>query len=215
MALKGVLFDMDGVLVDSEAYINEAAIAFFKNKGVDVKPADFVPFIGAGEDRYIGGVAEKYGVPFNPEKDKKEVYSIFGELVKGILKPLPGTKSFIQYCKSSGLKIAVATSADRMKMLINLNEIGLSEDDFDATVCGEEVKNKKPDPEIFLKAAQKLRLDPKACLVIEDAINGVRAGKSGGFKVLALTSSFSASQLTEADWVTTNLQKVPMGAIEW
>lgn len=215
MALKGVLFDMDGVLVDSEAYINLAAIKFFNNKGIDVKPEDFVPFIGAGEDRYIGGVAEKYGVPFNPEKDKKEVYTIFGELVKGILKPLPGTKSFIKYCKSSGFKIAVATSADRMKMLINLKEIGLSEDDFDATVCGEEVEHKKPDPEIFFNAAQKLSLNPKECLVIEDAINGVKAGKSGGFKVLALTSSFPAELLTEADWVTENLQKVPMGAVEW
>ena len=61
--IRAVIFDMDGVLVDSEPLINAAAIAMFKEKGLSVQPDDFLPFVGAGEDRYIGGVAEHYGFP--------------------------------------------------------------------------------------------------------------------------------------------------------
>jgi beta-phosphoglucomutase-like phosphatase (HAD superfamily) len=81
--IKGILFDMDGVLVDSEKYICEAAIKMFAEHGVRVEPDDFTPFIGTGEDKYIGGVAEKYGLQFDLQKEKVRTYTIYGEIVKG------------------------------------------------------------------------------------------------------------------------------------
>ncbi|MBL8992440.1 MAG: HAD hydrolase-like protein, partial [Spirochaetia bacterium] len=69
--LRAVLFDMDGVIVDSESIIEKAAVLFFKERGVAVKGEDFHPFIGTGEARYLGGVAEKYGVAIDPESAKK------------------------------------------------------------------------------------------------------------------------------------------------
>ena len=209
MTLKGILFDMDGVLVDSEEFICEAATRMFAEHCVYVEPEDFLPFVGSGEDRYLGGVAQKYNFPFDLEQDKTRTYEIYGELTKGKLKPLNGVISFIASCRQKGLKLAVATSADRVKILINLNEIGIPAETFDATINGLEVVNKKPDPEIFVKAAAKLRLKPQECLVIEDAVNGVKAAKAAGCKCLGLTTSFSVDDLSEADWVAKDLSKVP------
>src|SRR5712691_4107288 len=78
---RAVIFDMDGVLVDSESLINAAAIAMFREKGLVVQPEDFLPFVGAGEDRYIGGVAEKYGFPLDLSVAKRRTYEIYLDLV--------------------------------------------------------------------------------------------------------------------------------------
>src|SRR5512139_1354175 len=79
--IRAVIFDMDGVLVDSEPLINAAAIAMFKEKGLTVQPADFLPFVGAGEERYIGGVAKKYGLPLDLDEAKRRTYEIYLDLV--------------------------------------------------------------------------------------------------------------------------------------
>lgn len=203
--IKAVLFDMDGVLVDSEDYIREAAMAMFREKGIVTSPEDFKPFVGTGENRYLGGVAEKHGYRINLEEDKKRTYDIYTEMVSGKLKALPGVHEFIKSCKARGLRIAVATSADRIKMEINLREIGIKAEEFDATVNGLEVENKKPDPEIFLKAAEKIGVKASDCLVVEDAINGVQAAKDAGAKCLALQTSFKAEELQEADYISNTL----------
>lgn len=209
MQFKGVLFDMDGVLVDSEAMICEAAIEMFAEHNVYVEPNDFTPFVGSGENLYLGGVAEKYGFDFNLERDKARAYALYDEKVKGRLKPLPGVLEFIAFCKQKGIKTAVATSADVVKMLINLREMGIPESSFNATLSGSEVAYKKPHPEIFLTAAKKIGLKPSECLVVEDAINGVKAAKAAGCHCLALTTSFSKELLSEADWITSDLSNVP------
>ena len=211
----GVIFDMDGVLVDSEPFICKAAMMMFAEKGLTVKPEDFLPFVGAGENRYVGGVAEKYGFPINIEQDKKRTYDIYLEIIKGQLKPLPGVREFIAQCREMGIKIAVASSADLRKVRGNLTEIGLPLETFDAVVTGEDVVNKKPAPDIFIVAAKKIGLDPKTCLVVEDAVNGVQAAKAAGARCLGLMTSFNADQLAGADWLAANLAGVPAAVLNW
>jgi beta-phosphoglucomutase len=205
--LKAVLFDMDGVLVDSEEFICLAAIEMFREKGLTVDPTDFLPFVGAGENRYLGGVAEQYDFPLDLEEDKARTYEIYTEIVADQLKPLKGVLDFIDLCKESGLKIAVATSADKIKMEVNLREIGIPEASFDATVNGLEIERKKPFPDIYLKTAKLLNVDPDECLVVEDAPNGIKAAKSAGMKCLAVATSFPAEELQEADWVASDLEE--------
>lgn len=204
---------MDGVLVDSEDFIRDAAIEMFAEQNLTVRPDDFRPFVGSGEDKYLGGVAEKYGHPFDLSRDKKRAYEIYDEKVKGKLTPLPGVKAFLHFCSNNNLKTAVATSADAVKMHINLREMGIPTSTFDATINGSEVTNKKPDPEIFLKAASKLGLEPRECLVVEDAVNGVEAAIAAGCYCLALTTSFDETQLKKAQWITTDLSAVPKALI--
>jgi len=213
--IRGVLFDMDGVLVDSESFICKAAVMMFSELGISVLPADFQPFIGMGENRYIGGVAEKHGITVDIEQVKARTYKIYGEIVRGKLSPLPGAHEFISRCRDKGLKLALATSADTIKMEINLKEIGLSRDSFDTIITGLDVKKKKPFPDIYLKAVTSLGLKPGNCLVVEDAVSGIESGKAAGCRCLAVTSSFDAKALKDADWICDSLLNVPEEVLTW
>lgn len=197
--IKGYIFDMDGVLCDSEAFIAEAAIRMFRERyGVEVKEEDFTPFVGAGEDRYIGGVAAKYGIELTMPDDKNETYRLYAECAKGRLQPLPGVKAFIVKAKEEGKRLAIATSADEFKLHVNLREMGLEENRFDTLVNGLDIEHKKPAPDIFIEAARRLGLDPAECVVFEDAINGVQAAKAAGTRCIGITSSFTEEDLRQA-----------------
>ncbi len=215
--IAGVIFDMDGVLVESESFIAEAAVRMFAEHGVSVRPADFRPFIGMGEDRFLGGVAEARGVVLQMPRDKVRTYEIYLELIQGRLEPLPGVADFIGRCRSRGLKLAVASSADRMKVEGNLRALGLPSGTFDAVVVGEDITSKKPAPDIFMLAARWIGLEPALCLVIEDAVSGVTAAKAAGSRCFGLTTSFSAEQLREAgaDWTAANLEEAPNEVLMW
>ncbi len=211
---------MDGVLADSEEFICEAAVKMFEEAGLSVKPEDFLPFVGAGENRYLGGVAEKYGFDLDTavggiEMAKARTYEIYGQIIKGRLKELPGAADFVRACRHKGLKTALATSADRDKMVYTLDEICLPLDVFDAAVNGLDVERKKPFPDIYLKAAELIGIPPENCLVVEDAVNGVEAAKAAGCRCLALTSSFTVEQLAGADWFGPHLAEVPPEALLW
>lgn len=213
--LRGVIFDMDGVLVLSEPLIAEAAIRMFAEKGAVVRHEEFQPFIGMGEDRFIGGVAEARGIPLDPAPDKARTYAIYLDLIKGKLKPLPGVVDYVRKCRERGLKIAVASSADTIKVEGNLHEIGMPPEQFDVVVSGSEVARKKPAPDIFLEASRRLGLDCATCLVVEDAVAGVAAAKAAGAHCLAVTTSFPAEQLAAADWVAHDLTVAPPEALDW
>ncbi len=205
----GVIFDMDGVLVDSEPFICKAACMMFDELGLRVRPEDFVPFVGMGENRYLGGVAEHYHFQIDITQAKKRTYDIYLDIIRGRLQPLPGVHAFIEKCRLLGKKIAIASSADRRKVIGNLSEIHLPPDQFDALITGEDVLHKKPNPEIFLLAARKLGLAPQHCLVVEDAVSGVAAAKAAGAVCLALTTSFTRRQLQGADFFAPSLAQVP------
>jgi len=213
--IKGVLFDMDGVLADSEQFICKAAIMMFEELGFKVEPDDFKPFVGTGENSYIGGVAGKYGIEVDIIKVKARTYEIYQTIIRGNLKPLPGAAEMVSKCRNLGLKLALATSADRIKMQANLNEIGIPASSFDATVTGLDVVNKKPYPDIYIKAAEKLCLRAANCLVVEDAVSGITAARRAGCRCLAVSTSFAAEMLSEADWICDSLDNVPDEALKW
>jgi HAD superfamily hydrolase (TIGR01509 family) len=200
------------VLCDSEDFMAEAGAAMFaETYRVQVDPAEFRPFRGMGEDRYLGGVAQLHGVSLRLPADKNRAYAIFLERIKGRLRPLPGALEFTLACRRRGLKLAIATSADRMKLNGMLPEIGLPAERFDVIVTGSDITHKKPDPEIFLTAAGRLGLPARECLVVEDADSGVRAAKAAGCRCLALTTSLDAGTLRAlgADWVAPTLAEAP------
>ncbi|HTL57651.1 MAG TPA: HAD-IA family hydrolase [Candidatus Limnocylindrales bacterium] len=206
--IRAVIFDMDGVLTDSEPLINAAAIAMFAEKGLTVLPEDFAPFVGTGEDRYIGGVAEKYRFPLDLPAAKKRTYEIYLALVPKRLEVFPGAPALVRSCRAAGLRIAVASSADRIKIAANLDKIGLPIQTWDAVITGEDVIAKKPAPDIFLAAARRLQLPPEVCVVIEDAINGVQAAKAAGMRCVAVAQTFAVTQLQAADLVRQKISAV-------
>ena len=114
--IDSIIFDMDGVLTDSEPIINAAAIEGLREYGITATPGDFTPFVGTGEDRYIGGVAELHGRKYSLDM-KKRVYEIYLRILPGLIKPFPGVLAMINLLKSTGIGMAVASSADRIKVL--------------------------------------------------------------------------------------------------
>ncbi len=197
--MRGILFDMDGVLCDSEPFLYEAARQMFEERyNLRLAREDFAPFVGTGEDRYLGGVAEVKGISLRMPDDKEYTYVIYLEIIRGRLRALPGVHDFIKAARAAGYRLAVASSADRVKLNGNLNEIGLPSSQFDTVLTGSDVERKKPAPDLFLKAAEQIGLPPSACWVIEDSPSGLQAARAGGFRSVGLTSTFPADVLRAA-----------------
>lgn len=213
--LEAVIFDMDGVLADSEPFICKAAIRMFAGHGLAVQPEDFIPWVGTGEDSYLGNVAKQYGFDIDLARDKARTYDIYGEIIRGQLSELPGAGSFVRHCRERGLKTALGTSADEVKMLDTLREIGLPPEEFDATVNGLDVERKKPHPDLFLEAVRRLGIPAERCLVVEDSVSGLAAGKAAGCRVLGLCTTNPAEAMKDADWIAKDLSEVPAGVLDW
>ncbi|CAI9786151.1 unnamed protein product [Fraxinus pennsylvanica] len=199
--VSAVLFDMDGVLCNSEELSRMAAVDVFAEMGVQVTVEDFVPFMGTGEAKFLGGVASVKGVKeFNPEVAKKRFFEIY---LDKYAKPnsgigFPGALELVTQCKSNGLKVAVASSADRIKVDANLVAAGLPLSMFDAIVSADAFENLKPAPDIFLAASMNLNVPPSECIVIEDALAGVEAAKSANMRCIAVTTTLSEDTLKAA-----------------
>jgi HAD superfamily hydrolase (TIGR01509 family) len=206
--VRAAIFDMDGVLTDSEPLINAAAIAMFRERGLQVAPEDFRPFVGAGEDRYIGGVAEAHGFALDIADAKRRTYQIYLDLVPSRLNAFPGAAELVQACRRFSLRIALASSADAVKVRANLDQIGLPCPLWDAVITGEDVQNRKPAPDIFLAAAGRLGIEPNQCVVIEDAVNGIKAAKAAGMRCVAVAQTFPHQQLGEADLIREDIRAV-------
>jgi HAD superfamily hydrolase (TIGR01509 family) len=193
-----VLFDMDGVLVDSEPVINAAAIRALAEFGVQARPEDFAPFVGAGEDRYVGGVAELHGKAYVLEM-KHRTYDWYLKLLPGMGRAFPGARTLVELLHRHGIACAVASSADRGKVEANLRTVlGVPPNLFAALVTGEDVVRRKPHPDIFLEAARRLGCPREACCVVEDAIHGVQAAKAAGMHCVAVATTFSPEALAAA-----------------
>ncbi|KAA8536730.1 hypothetical protein F0562_029208 [Nyssa sinensis] len=199
--VSAVLFDMDGVLCNSEESSRLAAVDVFAEMGVEVTVDDFVPFMGTGEANFLGGVASVKGVQgFNPEAAKKRFFELY---LDKYAKPnsgigFPGALELITQCKSKGLKVAVASSADRIKVDANLAAAGLPLSMFDAIVSADAFENLKPAPDIFLAASKILNVPPSECIVIEDALAGVQAAQAAQMRCIAVTTTLSEDTLKAA-----------------
>lgn len=207
---RAVLFDCDGVLVDSENGLAKiAAVTLKKYYDIPAKPEDFLAFIGMGEDNYIGGVARKYNRTYTLDM-KEKTYDEYIKTGKTYVEAMPGAKELVQKLRKEGFKVAMATSADMPKVIVNLEILGMTESDFDALITGNDVENKKPDPDIYLTAARHCGISPENCIVVEDAVSGVTAGKRAGMKVIGITSSLPADLLMEtgADKIVTNMKEL-------
>jgi beta-phosphoglucomutase len=196
MQFQGIIFDMDGVLCDSEPFIAAAAAEALRRRyGIALSREDFLPFVGAGDDRFISGAAALRGVTADLSIDKPLTYEIYLELIRTSLEAVPGVHAFLVEARAAGLRLAVATGSDRPKLEGNLAAIGVPESTFDVVVSAEQVTHKKPHPETFSRAVDLLGLPASRCLVVEDARNGVRAGRAAGCAVLGITSSQPAEVL--------------------
>ncbi len=195
--VKAVIFDMDGCLVDSEPIICAAAIQGLAEWGIHAKPEDFVPFVGRGDDLYVGGPAEKYGVPYEL-KMKERVYEIYLDLIAKDGKPFPGVPELLEKIRAKNVQLAVGSSADKTKVDANLRALGVPREWFQAVVDGTMAVKKKPAPDLFLKAAAMLGVPPGECVVVEDAYHGIEAARAVGMRAVGVATTLPPEQLAKA-----------------
>lgn len=207
--MRAVIFDMDGVLVDSEPLINRAAVAMFHERGdMQVRPEDFTPFVGGGEDRYIAGVAAAHDITLDVAAAKARTYAIYLDIVDE-LRPYPGAVELVHACRLLA-PVAVASATDRIRLVANLAAATLPVESWDVVVDGEDVAHKKPAPDAFLLAASRLDVAPELCTVVEDSVHGVHAAKAAGMRCVAVAQTFPAAGLGEADLVRPTIEAITL-----
>jgi len=203
----GIIFDMDGVLADTAEIHYESWIKLAKDINIEFKREFFKETFGQQSSFILRKLLSNNisDEKINELADKKEFY--YRNLVKDKLKPLPGTVKLIKKLRKKGFKLAIGSSGclENINLLINTLKIN---NFFEAIVSAEDVKNSKPAPDVFLKAAEKLKIVPKNCVVIEDAPVGIRAAKLAGMRSIALTTTHTADKLQEADIIKKNLSSL-------
>ena len=212
----GLIFDVDGVVADTERINAQASVAMFQELyGVAVQPEDFLPFIGTGAQRYVGGVAEKYGVAIDvPAATARRQENFFAILEREGLPAYPGVLELMQAgCDAQDVRTAIATSSARDKAFAVLAATGVNLDWFDAVVTGSDVTHKKPDPELYQTAIGKLGLSPSQCVVIEDAPAGIEAAHAAGARVIAVANTVSADALAAADRIVATIAEVTLDSL--
>jgi beta-phosphoglucomutase len=197
---KAVIFDMDGTLIDSTKADFLAWQKLFSFYGKSLTYKEYVPLLGIKSAQVVK--------EFLPLKNDEEIQMaltrklvFFHEYIaeNGIY-PVPYADVFLKQIKQLDIPVALATSSRKAKMEMVMTKVGLVTL-FDAIVTGGDVKNGKPAPDIFIKAAEKLGVRPQDCIVFEDASNGVKAAKNAFMKCVALSSTQPPEALQEADLI--------------
>lgn len=205
--LEAVIWDMDGIIVDTASYHFKAWHEAFQKRGVNFTEADFKRNFGQRNDTIIQNTLGRSMSPDEIDAIADEKEDDFRRRMGQDIKPLPGTIELISSLKEHGIKMAIASSAPVES--IQLVTQGLNIDDcFQAIVWGWEVTEGKPSPQGFLLAARRLEVEPGNCVVIEDAIAGVTAAKRAGMKCLAVTNTHPKKSLMEADLVVDTLEVI-------
>lgn len=173
--VEAIIFDMDGVLMDTERISFESYQKVFKEYKYELDKKVFLKFIGRNFDGINAILKEEYGKDFpvdivHEKKSKLALETINKDGV--IIKP--GVYELLEYLNNENYKIAVATST-RKERAFQLLEKAKIKDKVDYIICGDEVESSKPNPEIFLKAAKGLQINPENCIVIEDSDSGIKA----------------------------------------
>ena len=185
--LQGVIFDLDGVIVDSHPAHKRAWRSFFASVGIEVADQD-LEVVLEGQKRkdilehFLGELSDEEAARYGAAKD-----SLFREHI-GQVQTVRGFTEFARQVEEARIPIAVGSSASRNRTEYMLEQFGLSER-FGAVITGDDVERGKPDPAIFQLAARELGVEPGNVLVCEDAANGVAAAKAAGMKCLAIAAN--------------------------
>lgn len=179
MDFKGAIFDQDGLLFDTEAIFQSSWVAAGREMGVDVPEAYTHAVCGLGRGR-LPEMVRRYMPTLDPETYIARALAIaFERQMSSVPAFKPGVPEILAFFREKGVKMAVASSSTRDVVGHNLESSGIRSS-FDAVVTGEDVANGKPAPDIFLRAAGRLGLQPSACTVYEDALTGIRAAHAAG-----------------------------------
>jgi len=203
-----VIFDMDGVLVDSEPLTVRAYLQAAAEFGIALDEHEFIQHFVIEGTLIQPFFEERSGGGADWDDFFRRKTELYRELVRNELKLMPGAVELLTDLKSNAIPCALATSASRVSMDLVLGRFELAPY-FEATVALEDVTHAKPDPEVFLKAAAAVQMPPECCVVIEDASRGLHAGEAAGMKCVAVPTPLSrSSDISMADLVIESLEEL-------
>lgn len=199
---KGIIFDMDGTIVDSLPYHYKAWKIFFKENKVENFSERLKDYKGGGTLDLLTAV---YGDKYSRKElkimtDDKEI--IFREIYKNNVVPIMGFMDMFELIKSKKILVGIASNAIRKNVKMILSELKIYEK-FDSIICGDEVKRGKPDPEMFDETIDRFNLKKEECLIFEDSVEGVSAAVNSRVDVVGITSSTSGEILLDKGCITT------------
>jgi HAD superfamily hydrolase (TIGR01509 family) len=188
--IQAIIFDLDGLMVDSEPLARQAWQAVLAEYGYELDQMTFDAMLGLRLADSSRLVKERFGLSMSID----EIVALRGrlllDLVPGNLRPMPGLYTLLDAVEARGLRKAVATSSPRSYAPVALQEVGIA-DRFEVTITGDAVAQGKPAPDIYLGACRALQLSPTLCVAIEDSPNGVRAAKAAGMTCIAVPNALS------------------------
>lgn len=211
MEIKAVLFDMDGLMIDTESLSTEAFINSAKAQGYNMTKEETLKVLG-----FTKASIYQFWIDYfqGTNVDGKKLVDDHYEYIENVLytvgpEKMPYVKELLKYLRENNYKIAVASSSDTADIKNNLEKTKL-EKYIDEIASGAEVENGKPAPDVFLLAAERLGVDAKDCLILEDSKAGIKAGKASGAMVFMVPDMFTVDKECEdtADRILTNLGEV-------
>ena len=208
MPVQAIVFDLDGLMVDSEPIAKQAWRTLLARYGHVLDKDTVNDLFGLRLADSSRLVKERFELPLTIEQLAAEKSEIFLASLDGNLRPMPGLFGLLRAVDSRGLLRAVATSSRGDCALAALRIIGV-DDGFAALITADLVQNGKPAPDSYLAAADALSLPPSACLALEDSPYGVQAAKAAGMRCVAVPNEITAElDLGEADWLFPSLDAV-------
>ena len=185
--LCAVIFDMDGVIIDSQAAANRALVEAAARHGVRLNVSELEDLVGASEQQFWSYVKARYGLPqpiayYAASYDEASEIASYDETLLS-----PGLAPLLTELRTTGLQIALATSGSRTRMNAVIEMYDLAQW-LDVALCREDAGREKPAPDLYLAAAQALGVAPAACFAIEDSAPGIAAARAAGMAVLAFTA---------------------------
>ncbi|MFP4556914.1 MAG: HAD family hydrolase [Bacteroidales bacterium] len=195
---KAVIFDMDGVIVNNHHYHVKAWREFCAKKNIPFNEQEFRKrYFGKNNHDILSGLLNK-DVSDNDVISLGEAKeALYREIYQPHIKPVEGLEELLKALKDAGMSLAVATSARKPNLDFVVKSLKI-EHYFDVMVDASMVKKSKPDPEIFLKSAFQMDVEPHDCIVFEDSVSGINAAKAAGMRVVALLTTHNREELPDA-----------------
>ena len=212
--IKALIFDFDGLIVDTEVPIFRAWQRIYREHGQELPLDQWLTIIGTASGPFdpVIDLARKTGTKLD-EEELKALEVLYYQEATALQQLLPGVIEYLVAARQLGLKTAVASSSTRTWVMDHLNRFGIG-DRFEVIVCREDVKRTKPDPDLYLTALQRLGVEAAQAIAFEDSSNGVHAAKAAGLFCVVVPNLLTADlDLTEADLRLLTLDAMPLSAV--
>ena len=209
--VKALVFDFDGLLVDTEVPIFRAWQRIYREHGQELPLEQWLTIIGTASGPFdpVIDLAKKTGTKLD-EQELKALEVLYSQEATALQQLLPGVIDYLVAARQLGLKTAVASSSTRTWVMDHLNRFGIGAH-FDAIVCREDVKRTKPDPDLYVTALQRLDVSPAEAIAFEDSTNGVLAAKAAGLFCVVVPNLMTVDlDLTQADLRLLSLDAMPL-----